>query len=148
VRKLLEVLHRLTDLGNSVIIIEHNLDVIRNADWILDLGPEGGEDGGRIVGEGRPAKIAKTPGSFTGEFLARYYSSHNGNLTEITSDVPVSKNDRHPERPTGVKGPAVAPSSSDPDDRHPERPKAKRKGAEGPAVAPSKKSSSKKPVRA
>ncbi len=55
-RKLLEVLHRLADLGNSVIIIEHNLDVIRNADWILDLGPEGGEDGGRIVGEGRPAK--------------------------------------------------------------------------------------------
>ena len=58
VRKLLEVLHRLTDLGNTVIIIEHNLDVIRNADWILDLGPEGGEDGGRVVGEGRPAKIA------------------------------------------------------------------------------------------
>ncbi len=58
VRKLLEVLHRLTDLGNSVIIIEHNLDVIRNADWVIDLGPEGGEDGGRIVGEGRPAKIA------------------------------------------------------------------------------------------
>ncbi len=51
-RKLLEVLHRLADLGNSVIIIEHNLDVIRNADWILDLGPEGGEDGGRIVGAG------------------------------------------------------------------------------------------------
>ena len=56
VRKLLEVLHRLADLGNSVIIIEHNLDVIRNADWILDLGPEGGEDGGRVVGEGRPGK--------------------------------------------------------------------------------------------
>ena len=83
VRKLLEVLHRLTDLGNTIIIIEHNLDVIRNADWILDLGPEGGEDGGRVVGEGRPAKIAKTPGSFTGEFLARYYASHNGKLEEI-----------------------------------------------------------------
>ena len=52
VRKLLDVLHRLTDLGNSVIIIEHNLDVIRNADWILDLGPEGGEEGGRIVAQG------------------------------------------------------------------------------------------------
>jgi excinuclease ABC subunit A len=75
VRKLLEVLHRLTDLGNTVIIIEHNLDVIRNADWILDLGPEGGEDGGRIVGEGRPAKIAATPGSYTGQFLKRYYTS-------------------------------------------------------------------------
>jgi excinuclease ABC subunit A len=73
VRKLLEVLHRLSDLGNTVIIIEHNLDVIRNADWILDLGPEGGEDGGRIVAQGRPAVIATTPGSFTGEFLARHY---------------------------------------------------------------------------
>jgi excinuclease ABC subunit A len=86
VRKLLEVLHRLTDLGNSIIIIEHNLDVIRNADWIIDLGPEGGEDGGRIVGEGRPAKIAATPGSYTGQFLARYYSSHNGRLEEIIPD--------------------------------------------------------------
>ena len=83
VRKLLEVLHRLTDLGNSIIIIEHNLDVIRNADWILDLGPEGGEDGGRLVGEGRPAKIAHTPGSYTGQFLARYYASHDGSLEPV-----------------------------------------------------------------
>jgi excinuclease ABC subunit A len=82
VRKLLEVLHRLTDLGNSVIIIEHNLDVIRNADWVLDLGPEGGEDGGRVVGQGRPAKIAVTPGSYTGQFLKRYYTSENGHLAE------------------------------------------------------------------
>jgi excinuclease ABC subunit A len=83
VRKLLEVLHRLADLGNSVIIIEHNLDVIRNADWILDLGPEGGEDGGRIVGQGRPEKIAATPGSYTGQFLTRYYASTNGKLSPI-----------------------------------------------------------------
>ncbi|HUN84510.1 MAG TPA: excinuclease ABC subunit UvrA [Terracidiphilus sp.] len=82
VRKLLEVLHRLTDLGNSVIIIEHNLDVIRNADWILDLGPEGGEDGGRLVGEGRPAKIARTLGSYTGQFLTRFYASKNGRLEQ------------------------------------------------------------------
>ncbi len=80
VRKLLEVLHRLVDLGNSVIIIEHNLDVIRNADWVIDLGPEGGEDGGRVVGEGRPARIAATPGSYTGQFLKRYYKSTNGRL--------------------------------------------------------------------
>ncbi|HWE86285.1 MAG TPA: excinuclease ABC subunit UvrA [Terracidiphilus sp.] len=80
VRKLLEVLHRLTDLGNSVIIIEHNLDVIRNADWILDLGPEGGENGGRLVAEGRPAKVAATLDSFTGQFLQRYYSSVDGRL--------------------------------------------------------------------
>ena len=86
VRKLLEVLHRLADLGNSVIIIEHNLDVIRNADWIIDLGPEGGEDGGRIVGQGRPAKIAATPGSYTGQFLTRYYASTNGRLVPADLD--------------------------------------------------------------
>ncbi len=85
VRKLLEVLHRLVDLGNSVIIIEHNLDVIRNADWVIDLGPEGGEDGGRIVGEGRPAKIAATPGSYTGQFLKRYYKATNGRLAPADS---------------------------------------------------------------
>jgi excinuclease ABC subunit A len=86
VRKLLEVLHRLTDLGNTVIIIEHNLDMIRNADWIVDLGPEGGEDGGRIVGQGRPVKIAATPGSYTGQFLKRYYTSSSGRLAPAGID--------------------------------------------------------------
>ena len=73
VRKLMEVLHRLADLGNTVLIIEHNLDVIRNADWIIDLGPEGGEDGGSIIAAGPPSVIAATPGSHTGEFLRRHY---------------------------------------------------------------------------
>ncbi len=92
VRKLLEVLHRLTDLGNSVIIIEHNLDVIRNADWILDLGPEGGEDGGHLVAAGRPSRIAATPGSYTGQFLARYYASSNGQLAPLDfSDDPAQE---------------------------------------------------------
>jgi excinuclease ABC subunit A len=86
VRKLLEVLHRLADQGNSIIIIEHNLDVIRNADWILDLGPEGGENGGRIVAEGRPANVAATPDSFTGQFLARYYSSEDAKLEPLEVD--------------------------------------------------------------
>jgi len=72
VSKLLEVIHRLTDLGNSVIIIEHNLDVIRNADWIIDLGPEGGEDGGRIVGQGTPEQVSKIKKSFTGQALAEH----------------------------------------------------------------------------
>ncbi len=76
VRKLLEVLHRLTDLGNTVIIIEHNLDIIRNADYILDLGPEGGEGGGRIVAHGTPEQIATVPASHTGSFLIRYYANH------------------------------------------------------------------------
>jgi excinuclease ABC subunit A len=73
VRRLLEVLHRLTDLGNTVIIIEHNLDVIRSADWILDLGTEGGEGGGSLVAKGTPAEVAATLGSYTGEFLRRYF---------------------------------------------------------------------------
>ena len=87
VRKLLEVLHRLTDLGNSVVIIEHNLDVIRNADWLIDMGPEGGEDGGRVIAEGRPAQVAAVPGSHTGEFLARYFAQH-GMPAEPLAEVP------------------------------------------------------------
>ena len=71
VRKLMEVLHRLVDLGNTVIIIEHNLDVIRGADWIVDLGPEGGVEGGEVVAEGTPAQIAQSTASHTGLFLRR-----------------------------------------------------------------------------
>src|ERR1700716_845767 len=74
VRKLLDVLHRLTDLGNTVIIIEHNLDVIRNADWILDLGPEGGEEGGRIVAQGTPEQVARVKKSYTGQALTSYFN--------------------------------------------------------------------------
>ena len=70
VRKLLEVLHALVDAGNTVIVIEHNLEVIKTADWILDLGPEGGEGGGRIVAAGTPEDIAAAPDSHTGRFLA------------------------------------------------------------------------------
>jgi excinuclease ABC subunit A len=72
VNKLLEVIHRLTDLGNSVVIIEHNLDVIRNGDWIIDLGPEGGDDGGRLVGQGTPEQVSKIKKSYTGQALADY----------------------------------------------------------------------------
>jgi excinuclease ABC subunit A len=74
VKKLLDVLHRLTDLGNTIIIIEHNLDVIRNADWIIDLGPEGGEDGGRIVAQGTPEQVAKVKKSYTGQALAHFFA--------------------------------------------------------------------------
>jgi len=70
VRKLLEVLHALVDQGNTVVVIEHNLEVIKTADWILDLGPEGGDGGGRIVAEGTPENIAANPDSYTGRFLA------------------------------------------------------------------------------
>ncbi|WP_174278884.1 excinuclease ABC subunit UvrA [Sphingomonas bacterium] len=70
VRKLLEVLHALVEQGNTVVVIEHNLDVIKTADWVLDLGPEGGVKGGAIVAEGPPEKVAATAGSFTGRYLA------------------------------------------------------------------------------
>ena len=71
VERLLEVLQRLVDQGNSVVVIEHNLDVIKSADRIIDMGPEGGEDGGQVVATGTPEEVAGTPGSHTGEFLAQ-----------------------------------------------------------------------------
>jgi excinuclease ABC subunit A len=77
VKKLLDVLHRLTDLGNTIIIIEHNMDVIRNADWIIDLGPEGGEEGGRLVAQGTPEQVSRVKKSHTGQALAHFF--HNGN---------------------------------------------------------------------
>ena len=70
VRKLLEVLHALVDAGNTVVVIEHNLEVIKTADWILDLGPEGGDGGGRIVAQGTPEDIARVAESHTARFLA------------------------------------------------------------------------------
>ena len=71
VKQLLEVLSRLTDLGNTVIIIEHHLDVVKQADWVIDLGPEGGDEGGRIVAQGTPEEVARVKKSFTGQALAR-----------------------------------------------------------------------------
>jgi excinuclease ABC subunit A len=97
VRKLLDVLHRLTDLGNTVIIIEHNLDVIRNADWILDLGPEGGEDGGRLVAQGTPEQIARVKKSYTGQALAAYFNAPG----ERRASSPVQHETVQPE-PQGV----------------------------------------------
>jgi len=94
VRKLLDVLHRLTDLGNTVIIIEHNLDVVRNADWILDLGPEGGEEGGRIIAQGTPEQVARNKKSYTGQELASHFSGSawngsalNGSANNETSEA-------------------------------------------------------------
>ena len=71
VRLLLEVLHRLVDKGNSVLVIEHNLDVIKTADWIIDLGPEGGDQGGEIVAQGTPEEVAQVAASHTAAFLRR-----------------------------------------------------------------------------
>jgi excinuclease ABC subunit A len=70
------VLHELADNGNTVLVIEHNLDVIKTADWILDLGPEGGDGGGRIVAQGAPDEVAKIKTSYTGQYLAQALKRH------------------------------------------------------------------------
>ncbi len=74
-KRLLEVLHRLVDQGNTVLVIEHNLDVVKTADWVIDLGPEGGRRGGEIVGEGTPEEIAMLP-SATGMVLKESLAAH------------------------------------------------------------------------
>ena len=71
VHKLIDVLHRLVDSGNSVIVIEHNLDVIKTADWIIDLGPEGGDEGGEIIAQGTPEQVASNGRSYTGRYLKK-----------------------------------------------------------------------------
>ena len=71
VQKLLDVLNRLANVGNTVIVIEHNMDVIKNSDWIIDLGPEGGDDGGHIVTVGTPEQVANFPKSYTGKYLKK-----------------------------------------------------------------------------
>jgi excinuclease ABC subunit A len=79
VKKLMGVLNRLVSLGNTVLIIEHHLDVIKQADWIIDLGPEGGEEGGRIVAQGTPEQVARVKKSYTGQILARAFNGNGSN---------------------------------------------------------------------
>ena len=111
VRKLLEVLHKLADLGNTVIIIEHNLDVIRNADWVIDLGPGGGEDGGRIIAEGTPEQVAGVQGSFTGEFLRRHYLGPSGQSLPAEAAVPAAASSEPvPAAETANRRPAKRPA--------------------------------------
>jgi len=74
IQKLLDVLHRLTDAGNTVIVIEHNLDVIKTADWVIDLGPEGGNEGGYLIAEGTPEQVAQVAESYTGQFWKHIFS--------------------------------------------------------------------------
>ena len=70
--KLIEILRRLSDGGNTVVVIEHNLDVIKTADYIIDMGPEGGDGGGTVVAQGTPEEIAKVPESYTGQYVKKY----------------------------------------------------------------------------
>ncbi len=110
VEKLLEVLHRLVDGGNTVLVIEHNLDVIKTADWIVDLGPEGGDRGGRIIAQGTPEQVAATPDSATAEYLDRVL---RGEPLVPLSDVSFAEEaarDGHgsPDRSNGHARPPVA----------------------------------------
>ena len=86
IRKLLAVLNRLVDLGNTVLVIEHNLDVIKSADWIIDLGPEGGQAGGYVVATGTPEEIAALPDNHTGVFLKPLLATSSSTATD-TSDA-------------------------------------------------------------
>jgi excinuclease ABC subunit A len=88
ISKLLAAFRRLVDAGGSILVIEHNLEVIKTADWVIDLGPEGGERGGYVVGAGTPETIAKLPESYTGKYLARIL---NGNGTRLNGKKPVSQ---------------------------------------------------------
>ena len=82
VSKLLFAFRRLIDAGGSIVVIEHNLEVIKTADWVIDLGPEGGERGGRVVGAGPPEAIAELAGSYTGQYLKEVLATNNNGNRE------------------------------------------------------------------
>jgi excinuclease ABC subunit A len=71
VQKLLDVLNRLVNLGNTIVVIEHNMDVIKNSDWLIDLGPEGGDKGGKVIAAGTPSQVAANAKSYTGQYLKK-----------------------------------------------------------------------------
>jgi len=82
IERLLESLNRLVDAGHTVVVIEHHMDVIKTADWIIDLGPEGGDSGGQIVAQGTPEQVAQTEASYTGAFLRPYLNGRDGVQTD------------------------------------------------------------------
>jgi excinuclease ABC subunit A len=91
VRKLLGVLNRLIDAGNSVVVIEHNLDVIRTSDWIIDLGPAGGPTGGNVLTQGTPAAVAQCPDSDTGRYLAPFFPKQKSTRVKTSNAKQKSK---------------------------------------------------------
>ena len=82
VERLIHVLHRLVDAGHSVVVVEHNLDVMADADWIIDMGPEGGDGGGRVVAEGPPSRVAGRKGSHTGQVLGEFLAERSVSVAE------------------------------------------------------------------
>ena len=138
VRRLLDVLHRLADLGNTVIIIEHNLDIIRNADYLLDMGPEGGEFGGRVVGHGTPEQLATVAESHTGHFLRPHFPGLEV-LNGTNPNAGAQKVTATPDAAKALKGKFIAP------EKKTGRPTAKAKTASEPAAkAPAEKTAAKR----
>ena len=117
VRRLLDVLHRLTDLGNTVIIIEHNLDIIRNADYLLDMGPEGGEFGGQVIAHGTPEQVATVAASHTGHFLRPHFPG----LAILAENNPNAGPQRIASTPDPVKAPKSKFHRSRKENRPPHR---------------------------
>jgi len=111
VRKLLEVLHNFVAAGNTVLVIEHHLDVIKTADWIIDLGPEGGEEGGQIVAVGTPEEVARCPHSYTGQALAQLFGARP-QLAAFTQSRPRRKRDTN-GKPSGSDRPSSTPLSEE-----------------------------------
>lgn len=127
IRKLLQVLQGLVDKGNSVIVIEHNLDVIKNADWIVDMGPEGGNGGGRVVAEGTPEQVARVEDSYTGQFLAPI----------------LARSARTPQRATGAKRTAAAAATNKTATTSAAKAPARKTAAKSAAKAPARKTAAK-----
>jgi excinuclease ABC subunit A len=95
VSKLLAAFRRLIDAGGSIVVIEHNLDVIKTADWIIDLGPEGGERGGYVIGVGTPEAIARNPQSYTGQYLLRILHTNGSSGANLPASSKMSRGDSH-----------------------------------------------------
>jgi excinuclease ABC subunit A len=130
IKKLLGVLQRLVDAGNSVVVIEHNLDVIKTADWIIDMGPEGGDGGGTVVATGTPEDIARVPASYTGKFLGDVLAASRARPGSAAA-ARVQRQDGSGERRTHVDGVPASSSESDADsgDAAPARPATSRRKA-------------------
>ena len=111
VNKLLEVLHELVDNGNTVVVIEHNLDVIKTADWIIDLGPEGGDGGGEIVAAGTPEDVVKVKRSYTGHHLAETFRRQDERRAAVAKRGRASTKKPSAKKPTAKKAPARKPAS-------------------------------------
>ena len=103
IRKLLLVLGRLVDAGNTVLVIEHNLDVIKTADWLVDMGPEGGSRGGLVVAEGTPEAVAAVPDSFTGQFLAPLLDGREAKQPTRRLAADTAPNGRPPAKKAAAK---------------------------------------------